>query len=234
MSIRTLKDGLDVLRRSPRREGARLVLHHFWSRRLVLVLRCDLTTLPPARPAKIPVEMRETNPGGFTGFDLEQSRVQGVELIEVVTRERLRTKGFGTMFVATSETGAPIYVQWLSRPTAPRVTAWAFPGTLAVPAPDEVLIEGAYTFMDFRGKKAMADGMGQLLRIARDEGYRWAVTNVAGDNIPSLRGCAHVGFDLDHQLVVTRSLSGRRARASVAGAEARRQWQAATARPAGA
>ena len=71
-------------------------------------------------------------------------------------------------------------------------------GKYAKLAGGEVLLEGAYTFTRFRGVGAMADGMWQLLAMARRDGARCAFTYVADDNIPSLRGCANVGFVADH------------------------------------
>ena len=44
----------------------------------------------------------------------------------------------------------------------------------------------------------MADGMSQLLASARDAGDLKAYTYVDEGNIPSLRGCANVGFEPDH------------------------------------
>jgi hypothetical protein len=229
MSTRTQRDRLEILRRSSPRTGARLIVDHCWSRSVVLVLRCDLSVLPPERPAKVSVVMREADPRTFNGFAQERGRVQGGDLMEVAIRERLAGQGLEALYVATSEAGDPVYAQWLVRPNALRVADSAFPGMLLPPSPEQVLIEGAYTFSDFRGMRAMADGMGQLLRIARNEGYRWAVTNVADGNIASLRGCARVGFELDHRLVVTHRFGRRRIVAASNDADARRQWQTATA-----
>ena len=55
----------------------------------------------------------------------------------------------------------------------------------------------------------MADGMLQLLRIAREEGALAAITYVASDNVASLRGCAAVGFVPDHLRRSTRRVGLR-------------------------
>ena len=44
----------------------------------------------------------------------------------------------------------------------------------------------------------MADGMAQLLADALAAGDRKVYTYVTEGNIPSLRGCANVGFEPDH------------------------------------
>jgi hypothetical protein len=55
----------------------------------------------------------------------------------------------------------------------------------------------------------MANGMAQLLRIAQAGGARAALTYVAAENATALRGCANVGFALDHLRMNKRRL-GRR------------------------
>jgi hypothetical protein len=55
----------------------------------------------------------------------------------------------------------------------------------------------------------MSDGMAPLLRIARDRGGRCVITYVGPENVPSLRGCAGVGFELDHRRLDVRRLARR-------------------------
>ena len=92
------------------------------------------------------------------------------------------------------------------------------------------MLEGAYTFTEFRGKKAMSDGMWQLLAIARDEGYASALTYVADDNVPSLRGCAAVGFVPDHAHLSVRRLTRRRTDRLPVDDAMWERWRAATGR----
>ena len=130
-----------------------------------------------------------------------------------------------TLYVADGADGRPIYAQWLIRqPDAWRLQDKPPHDDLA---DDEVLLEGAYTFVAFRGVGAMADGMGQLLRIACDEGKAAAITYVRDNNIPSLRGCARVGFVLDHVRVNSTRLGRVSSDRAEVGAEARRAWESA-------
>ena len=106
-----------------------------------------------------------------------------------------------TLYAADATDGQPDLCTWLIR----KGDEWRLqnkPPHDAL-ADDEVLLEGAYTFIAFRRIGAMVDGMGQLLRIARDEGSSTAITYVLEDNAPSLRGCARAGFVLDHVRVNT-------------------------------
>jgi hypothetical protein len=54
--------------------------------------------------------------------------------------------------------------------------------------------------------------MSQLLERARDAGDRTVFTYVSQENIPSLRGCARVGFVPDHLRRDVRRLGLRRTR----------------------
>jgi hypothetical protein len=55
----------------------------------------------------------------------------------------------------------------------------------------------------------MADGMGQLLRIARDEGHEAAISYVgARQRFRTLRGCARVGVVLDQRAAELSSVLG--------------------------
>jgi hypothetical protein len=93
--------------------------------------------------------------------------------------------------------------------------------------PGEALVEGAYTFPDFRGLAAMSAGMWELLVAARDAGATTAYTYVTPTNVPSLRGCSRAGFGLDHVRVEQRRAGRTRIARSRPDADAGRAWQTA-------
>ena len=94
----------------------------------------------------------------------------------------------------------------------------------------EVILEGAYTFTAFRQLGAMRDGMAQLLRIAAAEGANSALTYVEAHNVPSLRGCADVGFRPDHVRASIRRLGRRTGTTRQLEDDERLLWSRATAR----
>jgi GNAT superfamily N-acetyltransferase len=59
---------------------------------------------------------------------------------------------------------------------------------------DEMLLEWAYTFENYRGLGIMSYVMNELAGIAATAGARWALTVVEEDNIASLKGCRNAGF----------------------------------------
>jgi len=194
------------------RELGRLALCRVWSTSVSFGLRSDLDRLPVARPARIPMRMEPHDPASFSGFEAELRRVSEGDAVEVAQRQSLCAAGVRTLYVAVDDSDAPIYAQWLVRrdeqEALHRVTNGLFPQL----GEGEALVEGAYTFVGSRKFGAMADGMNQLLVRARDAGDRRVFTYVSHGNIPSLRGCANVGFVPDHLRRDMRRLGLRRVR----------------------
>jgi hypothetical protein len=199
-----------------------------WWTKLFLGLRCDLGNLPDVRPAKIPLTMEPRSAREFHGFADELQGSHGNDYVELLLRVGLCNAGVQTLYVAESD-GRPAYAQWLIRHRDQELIHVHAPGRYEQLAEDEVLLEGAYTFTAFRRMGAMGDGMAQLLRIAQAEGASSAITYVGAENVASLRGCANVGFDLDHARWSIRRLGHRRSVMRGVDERARAAWTSATA-----
>lgn len=221
--------GLESLRRIGVRELIRLVSGRLWSSSLSFGLSADLETLLEVRKARVPVRMKIFDPESFIGFDNELSLISGGASVEVIQRKELCAAGVRTLYVSVDDSGNPIYAQWLVRSddqeALHRITNWPFPQL----GEGEALLEGAYTFVSSRGQGVMADGMAQLLASARDAGDRKAYTYVAEGNIPSLRGCANVGFEPDHVRLVVRRFGIRKVLYAPVDGEAQAAWDKAVA-----
>ncbi|MDQ3723384.1 MAG: hypothetical protein M3376_10035 [Actinomycetota bacterium] len=198
-----------------------------WSESLSFGLACDLSDIPPARTPKIAVVMDPSTPQSFTGFADELGRVTGDDYIEVDQRVRLCDAAVAGLHVATDPEGRPVYAQWLIDSASQDALHGATHGQFPHLAPDETLVEGAYTFVDFRKLGAMAEGMRQLLVKAEAKGAARCYTYVAIENVPSLRGCANAGFDLDHTRVTTSRAGRRRVLRRPPLPQERAQWEAA-------
>lgn len=206
----------------------RKALEQTWWTKLFFGLRCDLEQLPPIRRAKIEITMEPFDCRTFSGFVEELKQVKGSDYIEAYLRKALCDAGVQNLHVALGPDRTPAYAQWLVTPEN-QVWLHAYqPGRYLTLKPGEALVEGAYTFCRFRGVGAMADGMGQLLRVAKNQGSQRVFTYVAADNIPSLRGCANVGFVLDHIRLNKRRLGLRYSVVQGIDEHARELWAAAT------
>lgn len=180
-----------------------------WSKGVSFGLAADLRELPDPRKARIPVLMEACESPSFHGFEDELGRVQGDDALEVGNRIRMCEGDVQQLFVASDDQGEPIYAQWLIDSSNQRALHEVVPQLFPDLGEDETLVEGAYTFVNFRRTGAMADGMHQLLALAASRGARRCFTYVAAGNAPSLKGCARVGFQLDHVRLAMRRL-GRR------------------------
>ena len=145
------------------------------------------------------------------------------------SRIALCDAGVRRLHVARDDSGAATYAQWLVGPEDHAAINGVNPDLSPPPGDGQVLLEGAYSYVAFRGAGAMGDAMHQLLEIARAEGNREAFTYVATDFLPSIRGCARVGFQLDHMRVSRRRLFARHVSFLPADDAARAAWQQATA-----
>lgn len=191
-------------------------------------LRCNLEQLPEPRPAKVPLTLERCE-GPFEGFNAELERTTGADYGRALRRKRLHEKGVRTLHVTSNADRTPVYVQWLITPPDKRLLDQHDPGYWPPLKDDEVLLEFAYTFTPFRGLGVMTDAMGQLLRVGAALGAKSALTYVLSDNIPSLRGCAKVGFDLDHVKAVSRRLGVHRSEIRPSSDADLQCWQQATA-----
>lgn len=218
-----LRDAIQLGRVGPG-TGAELVREGVWHRKTFLGLRSDLTRLPDVRPARLTVTMQPEPVDSFSGFEEELRRSGGWDRVELLLRTQSCKSGVTTLYVARADDGRPAYAQWLVRPREQERLHAHAPHSYDLLRDDEVLLEGAYTFGAFRRLGLMADGMAQLLRYARAEGFSSAITYVATTNVASLRGCAACGFEPDHLRVSERRLGRRRSRPQSLSPQARAAW----------
>ena len=229
VSDRGRRPGLESLRRIGTRELIRLGFRRIWSSSLSFGLSVDLETLTEVRKARVPVRMKVSDPESFVGFDNELRLVSGADSVAVAQRKRFCAAGVRTLYVSVDDSENPIYAQWLVRSDNQEVLHRISNGLFPQLGEGEALLEGAYTFVSARGQGVMADGMSQLLASARDAGDLKAYTYVDEGNIPSLRGCANVGFEPDHLCLVVRRFGIRKIRHTTVDDASRAHWEAAVA-----
>jgi hypothetical protein len=230
MSDHKLRRGLMLVFQGGFRELFRVVRKRLWSRTVSFGLLAEVDG-PLKRPhaARVPVAMEVHDPKTFTGFKEELPRVSGANAVEVSGRQEYCDGGVESLYVSFDESGSPIYAQWLVRRDGQKALH-DIKGDLFPELGDgEALLEGAYTFVDARGRGAMADGMAQLLAHARDAGNTKVYTYVAEGNVPSLRGCANVGFEPDHLRLVLNRFGIRRVTYAPVDAASQANWDKAVA-----
>lgn len=99
-----------------------------------------------------------------------------------------------TCYLGITANGQISYMQWLIVQRDLERFRPFFDGELRNLHKDEVLLEFAYTFEQFRGQKIMPAAMAAIAEKGLLSGARYAVTYVQKDNIAALKGCAAAGF----------------------------------------
>jgi hypothetical protein len=162
---------------------ARELVKRVFSNSESYLLRRDLTVPFHAQSAKQPIEVRAI---GDSDIPAILSARPGRLLI--------LKANIPTCYLATTAAGEICYMQWLIGQDDLERFRPFFDGELKNLRKDEVLLEFAYTFEQFRGQKIMPAAMAAIAEKGLLSGARYAVTYVQKDNIAALKGCAAAGF----------------------------------------
>jgi len=166
-----------------------------WSDATFYCLRRDLD-LPFEPPApKIPVTVRKaTQEDARSLFALNLPGISPDEVLERVSRMSLFQSGIPTFYVGVTADNKPCYVQWLMAASENARLQEHFHGLFPLLAPDEALLEGAFTPESYRGLGIMGYATARIAEKARELGARYVLTFADANNIPSLKGGQRAGF----------------------------------------
>ena len=156
----------------------------------------DLDVAFDAPDAKIPLEirpLREDDVPKLLGMDADYVSDRG----PYVRMHRLNFVGseIGTCYVAATDGDEPCYMQWLMPARQNDRIKEYFKGIFPRLAPDEALLEYAFTREDYQGKGVMPAAIARIAEKAREQDGRRVITFVDHLNIPALKGCERAGFD---------------------------------------
>ena len=162
-----------------------------------LGLRCDLRSDLPAPLARAPLAVRPLGPAERELLRSEEGTDSPEDFYERMFRLRMFDAGIQTCYGAFGDDGGLMYVQWLIEPAQNDLVHDFFEGMFPRLEPDEVLLEGAYTFPSARGQGVMAAAMAAVTAEGKKRGFATAWTFVAEHNVPSLKGCRKAGYAED-------------------------------------
>ena len=209
--------------------ASRALIAQGWSVKRELELVCQVRDRPAVPEARVAVDLQETDPETFDGFAEELEHASGMEYGQALRRLLICRAGIRGLHVAVDADGSPMYAQWLLDAEERDRLRSRMPGPWRELRRDEAIVEFAYTFTRHRGKGVMAAGMGALVEVAAARGRTRVFTYVRPDNVPSLRGCAKVGFRPSSIVATSFRLGFHRVSFTPVDAEASRQWDAAVA-----
>lgn len=144
--------------------------------------------------AKIPITVRPLVVSDAPHILDVHAEVGTAERWEREKRARLLKQGIGRPYVAVDDHDDPCYVQWLFGADENEEIHAFFHGLFPTLAPDEALLEGAFTPERHQGRRIMSAGMSMIAEKAADLGARRVLTFVGVENIASLKGCERAGF----------------------------------------
>lgn len=166
-----------------------------WSTERALGLSRDLAEPFQAPNALIPIAVQPIRPEDVrTLLDVSEAGISVAERRDRTKRMHLLDAGFSSCFVATTEDDQACFIQWLISPDENIRLQRSFNGLFPRLAADEMLFEGAYTPVAFRGQRIMPAAMALIADQAVELGAARLLTFVGEDNVSSLKGCKRAGF----------------------------------------
>jgi hypothetical protein len=160
-----------------------------------LGLRRDLTIPFTGPSAKIPFIVRPLSPADdLTTLDPRQPGISSEEMFWRLAQQRLLQSGLRTCYVAIGPDGKPCFMQWVILPSDNERLRATFGNLYPTLAPDEALLEGAFTPDTSRGLGVMSAAMAEIAGRAAQNGARWVITFVDESNVASVKGCLRAGF----------------------------------------
>jgi hypothetical protein len=162
---------------------ARELVKRVFSNSESYLLRRDLTVPFQASAAKQPIEVRP----------IRDSDIPAI-LSARPGRLLILKANIPTCYLGITAGGQISYMQWLIGQSDLERFRPFFDGELRNLRKDEVLLEFAYTFEQFRGQKIMPAAMAAIAEKGLLSGARYAVTYVQKDNVAALKGCSAAGF----------------------------------------
>jgi hypothetical protein len=184
---------LVLMGRAPRMWRA--VTERLYSDSTSVGLRRDLGASFAAPGAKRPVQVRPIARGDdLSCLDVRAPGLSDDDVYESLGQWRLLESRIRTCYVAVGADGELCYMQWLILSSENDLVRAFFGNLYPRLAPDEALLEGAYTPAPYRGQGIMANAMAQIAERAGALGARWVVTFVDEASVASLKGCARAGF----------------------------------------
>ncbi len=164
-------------------------------------LRRDLDVPFAAPKAKIPISVRPLRTDDLPKLLRVGPGTSAEDRMEITWRRAFAERHMSGGYVAIDDRdGSPCYVQWLFGAADNAFVSGL--GGFPTLAPDEALLENAYTPASHRGLGIMPAAMSLIAEQATTLGARYVTTFVEVGNIPSLKGCQRCGFapDLVHNL----------------------------------
>jgi hypothetical protein len=170
------------------------ILRRIYSEDTFYGLRRDLLLPFEAPPAKIPIRIRPLRNDDIAKILRKNESASDEDLKNHLRRLFIFRSGMPTCYVAITGNDEPCYMQWLIGPQENEKILNQFRGGFPPLGPDEMLLEGAYTPLIYRGLGIMSCAMAKIAELGKEFGARRVITFVHDVNESALKGCQRAGF----------------------------------------
>jgi hypothetical protein len=167
------------------KELLRQLYHRIHSVDASYILRRDLHIPFQSPPAKIPFKLRIANQKDKEALIKERPR-----------RLPVMVEDIQTCFATATENDQVCYTQWLISSADLKKIEKYFQGIIPNLKHNEMLLEFAYTFKEYRGLGIMPAVMSRIAEKGLDLNARYIYTFVKVNNIAALKGCKRSGFNI--------------------------------------
>lgn len=159
-------------------------------------LRRDLQIKFATPAARIPISVRELRDGDIPLlFDGKGDSNSRSSRLETMRRMEFLAERVPTPYVAVDLLrNRPCFLQWLMTSEVNVAIQSFFRGRFPVLAPDEALLEYAYTPAQYRGNGIMPAAISMIALKALERDARYVMTFVLRENTAALKGCSRAGF----------------------------------------
>lgn len=171
------------------------IRHRIYSDVLHYSLRRDLSLPFKVPEPNISVKIRLLQHDDITKLlNTNEQKISGQEFKDRMVRLSMVKANISTCYVATCKNDTPCHMLWWIGPGENNSIQAYFNGGFPKLAPDEVLIEGLYTYSAYRGQGIMPYAISLVAEYNTNSRTRWATALVRDNNIPSLKAMKRAGF----------------------------------------
>ena len=115
---------------------------------------------------------------------------------ELLSRLIFEKVGFNEPYIVHNHNNKIAYIQWLIYPHENNIINKHFSRKFYPLSENQVMVENAFTFPQFRGLGLMPAVTCDLLTIAKEAGYRSAICYIRKDRIAALNEFMKLGFKI--------------------------------------
>jgi CelD/BcsL family acetyltransferase involved in cellulose biosynthesis/L-amino acid N-acyltransferase YncA len=174
----------------------RQLKNHIYSRSNQVSLTLDLEEYEiPKIDASIKYNLKLATPQDMDEV-LEKAKSETRDMAQkLLFRKWMFEDGYENCYIArTADTNEICNIACIIFPTDDEKVAGKFRSWFPRLQEDEVILEGAYTFEKFRGKRLHPSIIIDRLRICKEKGYKRVLAYIEEKNVASLKGAERTGF----------------------------------------